>query len=271
MFVSPTGISLYTNIPCLILNRRKVDAMKILKISGMVIIVLLSIAGAKVFTLSRTNLNPSKASSNASAVLSAEISKAESKPNNGGSPSQASTLGSPKPEASSETLKASGSASSTLDLNDSFLSCHADPEYVDTKSGATGKASIYGKNLSVIPTQVLIGKASASNKNQSIELMGIGLDFKPLIIVTGSNKETKITLDLSAFDVADGKYNIVHTETNVVVASFYGKKGIQEIKFNPEKAGGYSIIKDKYTFGAIEVVDNLDSADLEQVRKKYIK
>lgn len=245
--------------------------MKILKISGILIVVLLSIVGFKAFTLSGINLNPSKTSSNGSSDLSAGISRSEVKPNNGGNPSDVSTSEILKYETAPKTLDTSSPASDVLDLNNSVLSCHVDSDDVDAQTGATSKASIYGNNLSVIPTQVLIKKASVSGKNQNAEFMGIGIDFLPLIIVTGSNKDTKIKLDFTGFNDAEGKYNIVNTATNVEVASFSGKKDVQEIQFSAQKSGGYSIIKDKYTLGVIEVVDSLDSADLEQVRKKYIK
>lgn len=246
--------------------------MKVRKLSCGIVVILVIIVGIRVFILSGTDKNLSKASSDASGNSSILKSDSEVK-SNSSEDKLSATLNANKAkyDASSEVSKDLNPVSSVLDLNKSFISCHSEPADVDANSGATGKASIYGKNLSVIPTQVLINKAIVSGKNQSAEIMGIGIDFKPMIVVTGSKSETKISIDFTAYDDADGEYSIVNTETNTVAASFSGKKDVQEILFTPTQSGGYSIIRGQYTLGIIEVVDKLESTDLEQVRKKYLK
>ncbi|MDF2671776.1 MAG: heavy metal-associated domain protein, partial [Clostridiales bacterium] len=54
------------------------------------------------------------------------------------------------------------------------------------------------------------------------------------------------------------------------ITSFTAKKGINEIEFNPGKTGGFGIVSGDYILGIIEVVDNLETADLEELREKYL-
>jgi hypothetical protein len=244
--------------------------MKLFKFNSIFIIVLLLVAGFSIVTVLAMKSNSSKALTNDSSVLSTEDSIPQDKSSISGDSSPADTSVAVDSETTSETADTSETVTSVLNLNDTFLSCHADPADVDAQSGATVDESIYGKNLSLIPTEVLINKASVSGNNQNAEFMGIVIDFKPMIIAIGSNKETTVTFDLTAFKYADGQYTIMDTATQEVLTTFTGSNGVQEVRFNAQKSGGYSIIKDNYTLGIIEVVDNLDSADLEDIRKKYI-
>ncbi|QGU95347.1 heavy metal transport/detoxification protein [Clostridium bovifaecis] len=148
-------------------------------------------------------------------------------------------------------------------------SCCAAP--IDDDSEYSSQPSIYGSDLTKVPTKTLINKASVSEKYQSAKFKGIGYELQPLIVVTGNSKKTKLTFDLSAFDNAEGKYLLLDAATGVEVYSFTAKKGINEVEFIPEKAGAYAILKDDFVLGIIEVVDDLETADLEQVRNKYLK
>lgn len=147
-------------------------------------------------------------------------------------------------------------------------SCCAGP--VADGSGAANQQSIYGSDITKVPTDILVNKALTAGKYQSATFKGKGYELQPLIVVTGNSSSTKLTFDLSAFDNAEGKYLIVDANTGNQVSSFTAKKGINVVEFNPGKAGGYAIVKDNGVLGIIEVVDNLKSADVEQVRNKYI-
>jgi hypothetical protein len=247
----------------------KGDTMKIHKLSG-VLIILLLIIGIVGFILSNRKLSSSQTAVKNSGELSIKDSLLEDEPADMNSTSVTDSIDTTESDTTSGTVETSAAEPSVLDLNDSFLSCHTEPEDVDAESGATTKASIYGNNLSIIPAAVLINKASVSDEKQSAEFKGIVIDFKPMIIVTGSSKETKITFDLTAFEYAEGQYTIIDMVTQEAAASFTGTKGVQEVNFDAQKSGGYAIIKDNYTLGLIEVVDDLGSVDLEEVRKKYI-
>ncbi len=148
-------------------------------------------------------------------------------------------------------------------------SCCAGPVQ-DDGSGTSSQPSIYGSDITKVPTDVLLNKALVAGKIQSATFKGKGYELQPLIVVTGSTANTKLTFDLSAFDNAEGQYQIVDATTGNQISTFTGKKGINVVEFSPKKAGGYAIVKDNGVLGIVEVVDDLKKADLEQVRSKYL-
>jgi sulfite exporter TauE/SafE/plastocyanin domain-containing protein/copper chaperone CopZ len=144
-------------------------------------------------------------------------------------------------------------------------SCCAGP--VGDESAAP---SIYGNDITKVPTETLVSKALAAGQYQSVKFKGIGYELQPLIVVTGSGSSTKITFDLNAFDNAEGEYLILDAVTGDKVSSFTAKKGSTDFEFKPKKAGGYAILKDNGILGIIEVVDDLKGTKLEDVRNKYL-
>ncbi len=148
-------------------------------------------------------------------------------------------------------------------------SCCAGP--VNESSDKPVKPSIYGNDISLVTTETLINKAIASGQYQSAKFKGIGYELKPLIIVTGNSLDTKLTLDLTNFDNAEGKYSIVDATTAEEVTSFTAKKGVNEVEFSPKKIGTLGIVKDNAVLGIIDVVNDLKTTDLEKIREKYLK
>lgn len=150
-------------------------------------------------------------------------------------------------------------------------SCCAGPLPEDgSEAAAPSQPSIYGTDLSKVPTSTLINKALAAGKIQSAKFKGIGYELQPLIVVTGSGANTKLTFDLTTFDNAEGKYDIVDAQDGKLVTSFTGKKGMNEVEFTSKKAGGYAILKDNTVLGIVEVVNDLKTADLEKLRSQYL-
>ena len=131
--------------------------------------------------------------------------------------------------------------------------------------------SIYGDDLSKVPTEKLVHKANVSGSSQSLTFKGVGYEFDPLIIVVNKDIVTKLTIDLSSFDTPEGKYTITSATSNKEVTSFEGKKGINNIEFTLNTLGGYAITKDNTVLGIIEAVDNIKTADLKTIQDKYIK
>lgn len=150
-------------------------------------------------------------------------------------------------------------------------SCCAAPVSDDGSSSTPSTPSIYGDDISKVPTSTLINKAQVSGKTQTATFKGIGYELKPLIVVTGKSTGTKLILDLSQFNNPESKFSIVDASTGKEVKSLTGKKGINEIDFKPEKSVGYAIVKDNSVIGILEVVDDLNKTDLESVRSKYLK
>lgn len=140
-----------------------------------------------------------------------------------------------------------------------------------SNSSSEVKRSIYGTDISKAKTELLVNKAVKVNESQVAKFNGIGYEFQPLIAVTESNLKTKVTFDLSNFDEAESEFYILDGDTTEEVTSFDGKKGINEIELSPNKSGFYMIVKDDSILGIIQVVDNLDNANLEEIRKAYIK
>ena len=64
--------------------------------------------------------------------------------------------------------------------------------------------SIYGDDLSIVPTERLIKKAVVSNNIQSVSIKGIGYEFSPLVVVLNKDLRGKITFDLSEFYLPEG-------------------------------------------------------------------
>ncbi|MDF2879247.1 MAG: heavy metal-associated domain protein [Clostridia bacterium] len=149
-------------------------------------------------------------------------------------------------------------------------SCCAVPIEEDAETESV-EPSIYGNDISQVSTETLIHKALVDGKDQSAVFKGIGYELQPLIVVTGNRETTKLTFDLSEFDNAEGEWLIVDAATGDKSSSFIAEKGINEVQFSPEKAGGYAILNDKGLLGIIEVVDNLEDTDAELIRTKYLR
>jgi len=129
--------------------------------------------------------------------------------------------------------------------------------------------SIYGSDLSKVPTEAVVNTAMVIGKNQSATIKGIGYEFKPLIVVVDKNIKTKLTFDLTDFDNPEGKFELVSAKTAEAFKSFDGKKGVIDLDITFNEVGGYGIVKDGKILGIIEVVDDIKKADLEKIRQTY--
>jgi len=157
---------------------------------------------------------------------------------------------------------------STLPPPSSGPSCCAQPIDESTENQVNGP-SIYGDDISIVPSEVLVGKALG--EDQKFTFSGIGYEFKPLIAVTERNKKTNFVFDFNEFDNAEGEYIIIDGSTGKVMTTFTAKKGINEVEFNATESGFYGILKDESVLGLIEVVDNLESTDIEKIREKFLE
>jgi plastocyanin domain-containing protein len=131
--------------------------------------------------------------------------------------------------------------------------------------------SIFGDDISKVPTERLVKKATVLGKYQTHNIKGVGYEFDPPIVVVDKDLKTKIIIDLSSFDYAEGEFKIVDGNSGDLIASFEGNKGKKEVELSFKNSGVYGIIKDGNVFGIIEVVDDIKTADLEKIRQKYIQ
>lgn len=130
--------------------------------------------------------------------------------------------------------------------------------------------SIYGDDIAKVSTERLIRKVTISNKLQTVSIKGIGYEFEPLVVVINKQTAAKIKFDFTEFDNAAGDWNIIDYKQKKVVSSFAGKQEIKEIDFQQDAVGTFGIYKERKIVGVIEVVDNLDTIDLENVRSKFL-
>jgi sulfite exporter TauE/SafE/plastocyanin domain-containing protein/copper chaperone CopZ len=146
---------------------------------------------------------------------------------------------------------------------------------VDTSESASSpeveKApSIFGDDLNLVPTDRIVKKSAVEDKIQTIKIRAIGYEFEPLIVIANKGMNTKLSLDLRAFDTPDEKFNIVDSDTKETIASVDGKKDIvvKEVKF--DKAGTFVVANEKNVLTVILVVNDIKTVDLEEVRAKYL-
>ena len=150
-------------------------------------------------------------------------------------------------------------------------SCCAGPvDENKSESEVSSKPSIYGDDITKVPTDMLLKKALSDESSQSATFKGQGYELQPLIVVADNSSNTKLTFDLTDFDNAEGDYLILNSDTGDEISSFTAKKGINIVEFSPQEIGGYAIVKDDQALGIIAVVENLKTFDTETIRNKYI-
>lgn len=82
-------------------------------------------------------------------------------------------------------------ADSSLPPASSGPSCCAGPVASDSSSTEPSQPSIYGGDITKVPTERLINKALVTGKYQSAKFKGTGYELEPLIVVTGNSSSTK--------------------------------------------------------------------------------
>lgn len=131
--------------------------------------------------------------------------------------------------------------------------------------------SIYGSDISKVPTDKLVKKVDVSGSSQSAKVKGIGYEFDPLIVVVNKNVQTDLIIDLSSFDNPEQEFVLIDGATNKDITSFKGKKGTNTLSYNFKEPGVYGIVNGEGLLMLIEVVDDVKSSDLEKIRSKYIR
>jgi sulfite exporter TauE/SafE/plastocyanin domain-containing protein/copper chaperone CopZ len=132
------------------------------------------------------------------------------------------------------------------------------------------QSSIYGDDISKVPTERILQKATLENQQQAVKLKGIGYEFEPLVAVIAKQIRTTITFDLTEFDNPEGNWEIVDYRQKKIISTFQGQKGFVEVNFQAESSGTFGIYKDRKVTGVIEVVDDLETINLETLRAKFL-
>jgi len=129
--------------------------------------------------------------------------------------------------------------------------------------------SIYGDDLNQVSTDRLIKKTIISNNIQTINIRGIGYELEPLILVANKGMNTRISLDLRAFDNLDEKFEIINSDTKESMASIDVIKGLITMEVKLDKVGKYAIVNSSNVLTVIQVVDDINIIDLEEIRNQY--
>jgi len=129
-------------------------------------------------------------------------------------------------------------------------------------STPAGQQSIYGPDLTKAPTQQLIKTTKSAGS-----FKGIGYELAPLVIV--SEKPGSLEIDLSQYDQPEGVWEIVDFSQRSVIKTFEGAKRLIKVTFPANSPGSYGIFQDQKIKGLVDYRENVDSVNLEEVRKKY--
>lgn len=129
--------------------------------------------------------------------------------------------------------------------------------------------SIYGDDLSKVLTDRLIKKTTVSDNTQTINIRAIGYEFEPVIVVANKDMSAKIAIDLRAFDAYDEKIEIVNSDTKEHIASVNGENGVVTMEVKFKETGKFAIVNSSNVLTVIQVVDDINSIDLEEIREQY--
>ncbi|MBF8982385.1 sulfite exporter TauE/SafE family protein [Lutibacter sp. B2] len=131
-------------------------------------------------------------------------------------------------------------------------------------------ASIYGDDISQVPTERLIKKTIIKDGIQIASIKGIGYELDPLVLVATKNIETSLNFDFKSYDAPNENIDIVDVSSKKVLKTIETNNEMSNITLQFENTGGYALFQGAYLIGVIEVVDNMDSVDLEKIRREYI-
>lgn len=163
-------------------------------------------------------------------------------------------------------------ADSSIPAQSSGMSCCTAGGSASSRTAATPQApSIYGNDLTKISTNKLIRKAVVSGYIQTVKITGIGYEFNPLVVVLNKSIKANLVVDLSSYDNPSGEYSIINLDTQQTITTFQGTAGIVNVDFTISTNGEYGITKGNTLIEGIEVVDDINKADFEQIRAKFIQ
>jgi len=141
-----------------------------------------------------------------------------------------------------------------------------------TPSSNSQTSSIYGNDISQVPTDRLIKKVQVVNNEQTISIKGKGSELEPIVIVANPGRKIKASFDLASFDQPETPFLIMDANTKEIVSEFTGTKGIINVEFTINKTGTFGIYQNEEDLlGVIDIEKDIQSVDLEQIRSKYIQ
>jgi sulfite exporter TauE/SafE/plastocyanin domain-containing protein/copper chaperone CopZ len=143
-------------------------------------------------------------------------------------------------------------------------SCCAVP--VDDQSDETIQ-SIYGDDISAVPTEFLIEKQDPDTGKIYID--GIGYELQPLVGIVQTGKELTLEFNFSEFIDREDSYYIINNENGSILESFTVSGKTATANLTPDMPGTYLIAKNQSLIGIIHAEDNPENLDIESIRRLY--
>jgi len=140
--------------------------------------------------------------------------------------------------------------------------------------GAAPRDSIYGDDITKVPTERLVKKAVVRGEIQEAVLKGLGWEFEPLVLVIQDGMKLNLTLDLTEADpVGPGSsnvYRLISMDGTREVMSVRGGNDVVVVNLTVNSPGGYVLVRGYDPVALVESVTDLAGTDLEAVREQYL-
>lgn len=143
-------------------------------------------------------------------------------------------------------------------------------------AGHEFRESIYGDDLTEVPTERLVKKAVVQGDTQEAVLKGIGWEFEPLVLVIQDGMKLNLTLDLTESDPPNKSsgsgdlYRLLSLDGSRELMSVRGANDVVAAQLTVNSPGGYVLLKSSDPVAIVESVSDLDQADLEVIREGYL-
>ncbi|MGE5579634.1 MAG: sulfite exporter TauE/SafE family protein [Bacillota bacterium] len=144
--------------------------------------------------------------------------------------------------------------------------------------GAGPQDSIYGDDITKVPTERLVKKAVIRGDFQEAVLKGIGWEFEPLVLVIQDGMKVSLTLDLTEADApspssnasSGNLYRLVSMDGTRELMSVRGGNDVVVTQLTVNSPGGYVLLKDYDPVAIVESVSDLAKVDVEAIREQYL-
>ena len=136
------------------------------------------------------------------------------------------------------------------------------------------RSSIYGDDITKVPTERLVKKAVIRGGVQEAAFKGTRWELELLIAVVQNDLKIKLTLDRTldptGSDTPGAQYRVMTLVSGSEVASFSGSTGVVATELTLTSPGGYAIVSGNAVIGIIESVSDLAKADIQAIREQYV-
>lgn len=140
-----------------------------------------------------------------------------------------------------------------------------------TQNQSAGSSSIFGNNISVVPSNRLVKLVRIKNHNALIDIHGINNEVDPPIIVTSKGALSTITYHMEKFGFPVAEYTIVDMASGARLKTTKELTSVFSLSYRFTRAGSYAVLKGNQMLNAIKVVDSLKAVNVDQIRSEFIE